>query len=276
MLRLIPRITLCAHGHDHCSPSGAMNYGLYLSATGVLTAMHRQDVLANNLANVETTGFKPDLVLTRQRDAARLEQASALSPALMLEMLGGGHLLEPTRPNLTQGALESTGSPLDLAIEGEGFLVVQGAGENDALLTRDGRLSRAADGTLVLAANGRAVLDVNGRSIRLAETGAVTIDGAGVIRQDGAEVAQLDLRSAPADGLAKIGQNLFRFDGDLAALPPADAAVRQGFIEGSAVDPITTLNALIGATRAITANSKLMQYHDFLSGQAIGTFGRVA
>src|SRR5690606_13067862 len=76
----------------------AMDYGLYLSAAGVLTNMHRTDVHANNLANVATTGFKPDFAVIRQRLPERLEDNIADVPAHeLLERLGGGVLVDPTR-----------------------------------------------------------------------------------------------------------------------------------------------------------------------------------
>ena len=67
-----------------------MNYGLYLSAAGVLNNLQRQDVIANNLANVNTVGFKPDSVLTRHRLPERLESGHLIEPREMLERLGAG------------------------------------------------------------------------------------------------------------------------------------------------------------------------------------------
>jgi flagellar basal-body rod protein FlgF len=102
-----------------------MNYGLYLSASGAMTAMHKQDVYANNLANVNTIGFKPDSVFTRHRLPERIEQPHLhADPHKLLEQLGGGQFIDPTFTNLTQGALTATDRPLDVAIDGEGFFVI--------------------------------------------------------------------------------------------------------------------------------------------------------
>ena len=119
-----------------------MIYGLYLSATGVQTSAHRQDTIANNLANAETVGFKKDVSLFRQRlteaQERRLSPGSRrphgpLFPGAptnpLLEPIGGGHDFHPTLIDTAQGELEPTGSPLDLAIEGGGcFDVLNSAG----------------------------------------------------------------------------------------------------------------------------------------------------
>jgi flagellar basal body rod protein FlgG len=269
-----------------------MNYGLYLSATGALSSLHRQDVLANNLANAETVGFKPDLVFTRQRPPERLENPGAfVEPQWLLEQLGGGHFVEPTRAALSrQGAMTATGNTLDLAIEGEGLLVVAGngtPGPADLRFTRDGRLGRNAAGELIMTSSGLRVLDQDLAPIRLAGTGAVEVRHDGTIMQGDRVLATLRVVAIDARDLTKAGANLFRLSDDAAAqrgtqrggIPAArDAAgvIRQGFVEGSAVDPIMALHHMTAASRAVEANMRLMQYQDFIMGQAINTFARVA
>src|SRR5689334_23249319 len=115
-----------------------MLYGLYLSAAGVMTSSYRQDVIANNIANSETVGFKRDLALFQQRRTAMQEMG--LSPSrsnALMEALGGGVFASPTLLDRTQGDLEQTGSPLDVAINGQGYYKVS-HGDQTAL-TRDGR-----------------------------------------------------------------------------------------------------------------------------------------
>ncbi|MHC4947937.1 MAG: flagellar hook-basal body protein [Planctomycetota bacterium] len=257
-----------------------MNYGMYLSAGGALTNLYRQDVIAGNLANLRTTGFKPDMVVAAHRRPERLERPVAgLDPQRMLERLGGGLRAAPTRIDLRQGPLAPDGGPLDLAIEGEGFFTVRTGRGDDAetlRLTRDGRLAIGDDGALVTAASGHPVLDTRGRPIRLDPTSDVAVDPRGVISQNDRAVAQLGV-AAPTDAtrLRKVGHNLLRAEG-LDPLRPADGLVRQGHTEGSAVDPVITLNDLITATKSAQANLKMMQYHDHIIGQSVNTFGRVA
>jgi flagellar basal-body rod protein FlgF len=259
-----------------------MNYGLYLSAAGALTNMHRQDVLANNLANINTVGFKPDSVVTRQRLPERLESPGSMAdPQWLLERLTGGQFLQPTRVSLEQGDLVQTEGDLDLAIEGDGLFVVgdgRGTGPEHLRFTRDGRFALDADGELVMATSGLRVLGRDELPIRLDRSAPVRIDERGEIVQNGSPVAELKIIAAPDAGqLAKAGDNLLRLT-EGAAMPraPASGRVRQGYTEASAVDPILTLNAMMNAAKASQSNLRMIQYHDNVLGQMFSTFARVA
>jgi flagellar basal-body rod protein FlgF len=260
-----------------------MNYGMYLSAGGALTSMHRLDVVANNLANVNTMGFKPDAVMARARLPERIENPKhADAGRHMLESLGGGLFVEETSVQLGQGSLQMTGDDLDIAVQGEGFLVVsdpRAASTDQRLaLTRDGRLTLDRGGMLITASSGQAVLDTQGQPIRLDGVGKVTILRNGELLQDGERIARINLVSpGPRTKLIKTGENLFRFSkAELQASRAADGSILQGAIEASAVDPVMELNKLIAASKAVQGNLKMMQYHDQIMGQAINTFGRVA
>lgn len=260
-----------------------MDYGLYLSAAGLLTSLHRQDVMANNLANMNTTGFKPDMVTARARLPERLEHgAAAVDPNMLLEQLGGGTLVAPSRISLRQGELTQTKNDFDLAIQGDGFFVVSngnGIG-NDALrFTRDGRFTLNAAGELIMTANHMRVLDEHDMPIRLQKGAKLAIDSEGTIRQNGVPAGKLQISSvADSTQLAKEGDNVMRLVSTArnAKRQAATGAVRQGFIESSAIDPIIALNQMINASKAIEANALMMQYHDNILGQAVNTFGRVA
>lgn len=271
-----------------------MNYGMYLSAAGVLTNMHRLDVMANNLANLNTVGFKPDEVTFMNRAPERIDPG-ALSmmgaggsepadPQFMLEQLGGGQWISPTRVNMKQGVLQRTTNDLDLAIEGEGFFVVRSgnAGDNDSLrLTRDGRFTLNSEGELVMSAGGHRVLNDRDRPITLDRSAKVAIDGRGNVSQNGEIVARLGFANiADRAALKKEGENLLRFDsgvsGRQASRASAGGSIHQRHIENSAVDPITALNQLMNASKAVQASTSLMQYHDNILGQVINTYGRVA
>lgn len=254
-----------------------MNYGLYLAAGGALSGMHRQDVLANNLANVNTTGFKPDFVVARQRLPERLESNQPVDPQVLLEKLGGGLLVEPTSTDFEQGALRVSNNPLDMALEGPGFFQVESS-ESSPLLTRDGRMTMSHGGELVLASNGKRVLDDQGLPIRLVTDQPVQVRSNGDIVQNGEAVARLKLVQ-PRDTaqLSKHGDNLFRLNStrerDLEVA--TEARVLQGHVEASGVDPILTLNAIMNTSRAVQGNLRMMQYHDTALGQAVNTLGKV-
>ncbi len=259
-----------------------MNYGLYLSAAGAMTSMARQDVHANNLANINTVGFKPDELYTRHRLPHRLEVNAPVDPNWLMERLGGSQHIHPSQVRLMQGSLNATGNPLDIAISGEGFLVVdngRGQGDDRLRLTRDGRLTLNDHGELVMATNGLRVLDAGGDPIRLDPSrGEIRIDPNGEILQRGAVVARLQFVS-PTDPslLRKVGDNLLEFpEGAPLNRVPATGRIVQGHVEQSAVDPIAAMNAMISSSKAVSSNAAMMQYHDHILGQVINTFGRVA
>src|SRR5690606_5022576 len=135
----------------------------------------------------------------------RLEDNLAtVPPQELLERLGGGVLIDPTRVNLEQGALELTENPLDLGLQGDGFFIVDtGRGEDDARLrlSRDGRLTTDARGTLVRAADGLPVLDRNNNPVRIRRGEPVDVDETGAVRQGGDVVARLRLVDVPDDRL---------------------------------------------------------------------------
>ncbi len=253
-----------------------MNYGLYLAASGALTNMYRQEVLTNNLANLTTTGFKPDQVFSRQRLPERLANGAPTDPKLLLERLGGTTTLEPTRLVFRQGALTQTNNALDVALEGDGFFVVRSA-DRQTHLTRDGRFEITDDGELVMSTTGMQVLDDRNRPILLDRGIRTEIGIDGEVQQAGQVVATIQVAHAQdPDTLVKVGSNLIRAaDGD-PVLRPADARMRQGNIESSAVEPITTLKDLVNAAKSVNGNLKMMQYHDNIIGQAVNTLGRVA
>ena len=261
-----------------------MNYGLYLSASGVLTNLYRQDVFANNLANVETVGFKADMPTIRQRDPESVEErfGSDVSKRL-LDRLGGGVLAGPQHVNYSRSPLQPTGGPLDVALDSPDTFFAVGVpdsetGETAVRLTRDGRFSRDPEGYLVTLAGGHRVLDTGDKPILLSDDAAVTIDDAGRVLQNGEEVSQLQVTEVTDKAsLAKTGQNLFGFEGTNDPRTPAKLpTVRSGFVEASGVDPIKALTSMISATKAVTANGNMIRYHDLLMDRAVNVLGRVA
>lgn len=259
-----------------------MNYGLNLAASGAMTSLHRMDVLSNNLANMSTPGFKADVPVIQQRDAERIEDRLMSLPSnKLLESLGGGVFAAANRIAFEQGPPSQTGNPLDLALQGDGFFVLQDESDRsrEALrLTRDGRFTRDSGGRLVSGASGLPLLDVQNRPITLAGDLPVQILRDGTVTQGGEEVAKIQVMGiAGQDRLAKAGRGLFKpTAAQLASAQPGTGTVLQKYIEGSSVDPVNAMTELMRAQRTVEANASLLQTHDRLSDRAINGLGKVA
>jgi len=260
-----------------------MNYGYNIGAAGVLAAMHRQDVAANNLANIQTTGFKPDASFTIPRAAAREEDGLYNLPSnALLERLGAGVLLAPNQISFKQGSLNRTRNPLDIAVQGGGFLTVAANGPNGAQethLTRDGRLMLEPNGRLVTIANQQPLLDGQGNEITLSKGLEVQIEADGTIMQGGQAVAKLGLVDTPnKTTLQKVGEGQYIPPGggnSRAGLVPATGEVVQYATEDSGAEPIQAMMAVQSAADLVGVTAKVMQIQDDLMNRAINTLGHV-
>jgi len=258
-----------------------MNYGLYLSASGVLTNMHRQDVIANNLANANTVGFKRDLAAFSQRLAETHEDPVEFDLSKdLLDKLGGGVLVAPSATDFRDGGLTETRNDLDLAITGRGFFTVRTneQGEQTTRLTRDGRFTLNQDGELITTIGRHNVLDIEGQAIRVDRTQPVTIDETGIIRQNNLQVAQIGLADvANQDRIRHLGHGLYGApDEAISLFPRPNGRINQGWLEQANVDPVQEMVRMIESTRAINNNVTLIRYHDEVMNRAVNTLGRVA
>jgi flagellar basal-body rod protein FlgF len=259
-----------------------MNYGFHLASAGVVTGMRRLDTIANNLANAQTVGFKADFLNLEARRAENLENGGLYHDAnKALDALGGGTLFKPSGIDLRQGTLRQTGRNLDVALEGEGFFLVQNpgpAGTRDAFVTRAGELARDRSNRLALAGSGALIQGVDGLPITLdPEDPDVVIDADGRVSQSGNEVGQLSIvRPADIANLRKEGRDLMRILGGGTVAAAGNTAVKQGALEESTVDPIAALSDLVKVSRGIEFSTRLMQYQDQMTGRLVDVFGRFA
>ncbi|MDI6869785.1 MAG: flagellar basal-body rod protein FlgF [Bacillota bacterium] len=252
--------------------------GLYIGASGMLVELRRTDVIANNLANVTTNGFKrdelvgesfPALLLRRYNDAASPGMGPAGYPPVV-GPLSLGAVATETATDWAPGPLTATGNPLDLGIAGEGLFVVQTP--NGLRYTRDGAFTRNGEGLLVTE-GGFPVLGEQG-PIELGD-GEVQVAADGTVAVDGQVVDRLRLVRFPQGSrLVKEGDNLFA---TAAAGQPVDAGteVHQGFIERSNVNTVREMIGLIASVRSYEANQRLIQMEDELMQKAVNEVGRV-
>lgn len=260
-----------------------MNYGLYLSASGVLSNTYRQDVFANNLANVETPGFKPDIPSIRQRDPESVEDQLGMDVSKeLLDKLGGGVLAGNQRINFAPGAHRPTGNPLDVALTDKNqFFAVESvdpqSGQTSVSLTRDGRFTLNSARELITQ-SGKRVLDEADQPIVIEGNGEASIDSIGQVLVNGQPIARVQVTNVgDLDQLTKRGQGLFAFKGQdtRQAVPAGEVDLDPGYIESSGVDPIMTMMNVVAATKAATSNANMIRYHDQILDRAVNTLGRV-
>lgn len=248
------------------------NAALHVARTGLDAQNTRMRVIANNLANVNTTGFKRDRAafetLAYQSITAPGSASSAETKNAIGLSLGTGVQMTGTARIDTQGSLTTTGNSLDMAIEGAGYFQVQMPGGRTAY-TRAGDFSRSADGTLVTSAGlpvQPAIQIPEGvQSISVGSDGTVsaTVDGATT------EVGRIETaRFANPAGLEALGDNL------LAETPASGAAqvgaagtegrgnIRSGALEASNVNVVEELVDMIETQRAYEVNSKMISATD--------------
>lgn len=252
-----------------------MVYGIYQSAAGMLVNQYRQEVLANNLANASTTGFKPDVAVVRERQVASREDL--VDPARnhqVLDELTGGSLVAPTYTSFEQGPIQKTGGSLDVAIAGDGFFAVQDG--RDIRYTRDGRFTINAGGELVTVAGNHAVLDEAGQPITIPReaAGRAQINAGGDVRVGEQSYGRIGVvQFDDTDQLRKTGGSLIRSFG--AAPSPVEPNLMVGSLEASAVEPTQAMVSMIEVSRAYQLNATLVGLADSTLGRAVNDIARI-
>ncbi len=245
-----------------------MYYGLYTSAAGANALSQKVEILSNNLANVDTVGFKRELALLESRDSEAIERGIDMRGSGGRNDLGGGVDLAATATEFRLGTFKPTGIPTDMAIELPNLFFMVQRGDQQ-LLTRAGNFQMNHEGRLQTA-DGDPVLSSDGTPIQLDARLPWELLGGGRIRQAG-DVREIGLRKPQnlAD-LQKVGQNYFQNTTDRwDAVQPDDRRVRGGFTEVSGVNSLQEMTELITASRAYETNIRLMQTHDQITGSLI-------
>jgi len=237
-----------------------MPYGLYISAEGAQVQTKRLEVIANNIANVDTVGFKRDLAVVQSRYAEAIQRGIDSPGSGSINDIGGGVQFRQTATDFSQGPLRKTGNPNDVALQGDGFFVVQKGQER--LLSRAGNFRLTSNGELVTQ-EGYPVLGEGNSHITVSPTaGPWVIDSSGAVFQSGSrQELQIVKPSSPSD-LVKVGENLFRPSSDFRPVAPSERNVAGGSLEGSAVQPTTEMTALIETSRLVEANINVMKTHN--------------
>jgi flagellar basal-body rod protein FlgF len=217
-----------------------MDSGYYAACTGLVTRTQALDTIANNLANASTAGYRAE----RNVFSSVLANAGGLSETPLNQAMNSVGILSATTLDQTQGALQKTGNPLDLGIEGAGYFVVQTA--NGPMYTRNGAFQVSSKGQLVTS-TGDAVMGDKG--VIFMPPGQVTISPDGSISSDGAVAGKLKIVEFPAGTeLTSAGNTYYSAPANSATAATA-SNVRQGMLESSNVNPIASMVELVTAQR---------------------------
>ena len=251
---------------------------LYTAASGMEAMETKLDVIANNLANINTTGFKKDRanfedLLYRTETHPGVQDASQ-TPTAVGTQVGLGVRVTSTQTDQRQGTLQLTGRELDVAIQGKGYLRVLDPTSQQTMYTRAGNLDINANGQLVIgsAQTGRLLdppitIPNDATSVQISATGEVMARVPGQTELALQGQVQMSQFINP-DGLLKVGQNMYLqtdASGAEQVTNPGDqgmGALRQGNLEASNVEPVQELIDLITTQRAFELNSQAVQAGD--------------
>lgn len=286
--------------------------GLYTAATGMVTESKRTDVIANNIANAATAGYKKDVAVHREFNTMLIrrindhEDSSGGVGALGTDIgdvtkfkgfgananerpavgqLGMGDYISEIAVDHAQGAYESTGNAFDLAIAGSGFFAVQT--QDGIRYTRNGAFFKNQNGVLQ-DIRGYNLLDTTGNAITIpanVTSERISVAGDGTISVRGANQAQpqilgrIQVVQFNPQALRKQGDNLFYAvadnDGNPAQPQPATGEVLQGILEKSNTEIVTEMVELIHNHRLYETGSKAVTTQDAMLDAAVNQLGRI-
>jgi flagellar basal-body rod protein FlgF len=252
-----------------------MENALLVGLSRQMVLERQMDVVANNIANVNTAGFKVDRPLFEEYLSSGAHEDNFMGKDRSVSYVQD----RGTYRDLTQGPVEETKNPLDVAVDGSGFLVVQtAAGER---YTRDGGLQLnnvgqlvTVNGDPVLGSSGPIVLQPTDHDINVSPDGTVTVlEGNG--RTDSIRGKLRLVSFADAQKLLKEGSNLYAAGEGGAPQPDLKSQVKQGFIEKSNVNAVVEMSTMMEVTRAYTQIATLLQQQSDLHKTAIAALADV-
>lgn len=263
-----------------------MDKGIYTALSGGLAKSHELELIANNLANVNTPGFKRDTGTFNEylSELRRPDTVEALHGEIKAQTLFDGRPngdksfveMDAVYTQFNQGAIQRTGRDFDVAIEGDGFLEV--LSPTGVRYTRQGNLSLSNDGTLVTISGypvlSKGTLEPEGRIIRLMQ-GKPEFTPDGSIYQNGNRITQLSIQTFKLpELLEKVGNSYFR-NTVQENLSTGQSTVHQYFLESSNVNPVAEMTKLIEATRAYESHLQAIKTYQEIDSQTVNDIARL-
>ncbi|MBL8852811.1 MAG: flagellar hook-basal body complex protein [Planctomycetaceae bacterium] len=239
-------------------------YGTYLSASGADSYSRYLEVIANNVANVDTPGFRRELPVIKAFHSEAIEQGLASPGDGGIHDLGGGVGMFQTVTSFEIGQVQRTGVDSDVMLadpRGDHFFVVDQDGQQ--MLTRAGNFLFDKDGYLVTQ-SGRQVMSSSGGPVRINPALPYEFDSTGNVVQPatGTRAELAVVRPTSLHDLQHMGENMFAPNGQLQSVPPEERRVRAGFLETSAARPVQEMVDMIKVTKAYEANVRMIQQQD--------------
>ena len=246
-----------------------MANGFYTAAQAMLLTQRRLNVLANNVANINTTGYKrSDIIQSSFQDqlSYRIDQKGAQELGSIQRLVG----IDSINTVFDQANLEATDRKLDLSIASDGFFTIRT--NNGLMFTRNGHFNIDQEGYLITSNNGR-VQGING-DIRLTNEN-ITVDQQGWIRNNQNQlISRLDIRSTEdITSLQRMNDGSYRDSNQV--LRPVDAYVVQGMLEHSNVDVNQEMTRLMEVQRNFQSVANALKLIDRLNERAVNEIGKV-
>ena len=244
-----------------------MDNALYVGLSRQMVLRREMDIVANNIANADTTGFKVESLMTKEQPGPPAFTLQGPRPIKFVAADGVAR-------DFGQGGLHRTDGPLDLAIEGQGFFKI--TTKDGGRYTRDGRFRTDDTGRLTTQA-GQAVLDEGGGEITLdLQKGQITIATDGTVSQGAERVGKVGVyKFDTLSVLEKTGDNLLQNTSNSQPAPATEAKVRQGMLESSNVQPIVEITRMIEVSRAYEQVTRMMDSQAELTRNTITRMGRL-
>lgn len=256
--------------------------GLYTSYTGMINEQHRMDVLANNLANVDTTGFKKEGTVSQEFAdilAYKIKDTSeAGNLPKRMGVMNMGVKIGENYTDYSEGGFKQTNNIFDVAIGGNGFFTIEFTNKADEVFTkytRDGNFTLDQQGNLVTQ-DGDFVLNKQGRHIRLDPLAQTQITQDGGIYQDGALVDTIYVADfEDYNYLQRYGENYFETVDGATVRDAENFTVNSGYLEMSNISVVSEMVNMIAIQRQYEANQKLITTYDSSLDIAVNQLGKV-